>query len=193
MLDSGARWQKLGATRLPSHDYSSAGAYFVTVCSHQRLTIFESPGIRKVIELAWDDIPNHFAHVSVDAFVVMPNHIHGLLIIVDNVAHPVAPQHAEALRSQAPLSVIVRSFKAAVTREVRLQELWDGGRLWQPNFIDRVVCNERELDRIREYIAHNPIAWQFDQENLIASLMTNTFDSGAGSKTWTPRRSASAC
>ena len=165
MSSRGALSSKFGAARWPSHDYASPGAYFVTACAHQKKLIFQRPAIAAIIEQAWDEIPGHFPDVILDAFVVMPNHIHGILIISDGESGSVAPQHAEALRSQAPLSVIVRSFKAAVTREVRLQELWDGDRLWQPNFYDRVVRNEPELDRIREYITFNPVAWQFDQEN----------------------------
>ena len=165
MSDRAALSSKFGATRWASHDYSSPGAYFVTACAHQKMMIFQRPAIAAIIEQAWDELPGHFPGVMLDAFVVMPNHIHGVLIISNGDSSSVAPQHAEALRSRAPLSVIVRSFKAAVTREVRLQELWDGGRLWQPNFYDRVVRNEKELHRIRVYIANNPIAWQFDNEN----------------------------
>jgi hypothetical protein len=59
----------------------------------------------------------------------------------------------------------VRSYKAAVTREVRLRSLWKDDRFWQPNFYDRVIRDQAELNRVREYISHNPIAWQFDREN----------------------------
>jgi REP element-mobilizing transposase RayT len=102
--------------------------------------------------------------VTVDAFVVMPNHVHGI-VVLSSEQPSVASQHAGTLRRAATLSVVVRSFKSAVTRQVRIQGLLDAERFWQPNYYDRVIRDEAELDRIREYIAYNPIAWQFDHEN----------------------------
>ena len=159
-----ARFARFGPGRLPGHDYSEPGAYFITICSHERLLTFEAAEIAGVIQQTWNAIPLHFPNIDIDAFVIMPNHIHGVLIVSDPGVS-VAPQHAVALRRPAALSAVVRSFKAAVTREVRALGILAGQRFWQPNYYDRVVRNDHELNRIREYIAYNPIAWQFDHEN----------------------------
>lgn len=164
-MSSGARWPKSGALRLPTYDYASAGAYFVTICTHQRLCLFDSPGLQEIAEEAWQEIPLHFANVQLDAFVVMPNHVHGVLHFTASEEEPVAPQHAGALQKRPTLSVVVRSFKAAVTRDLRLRRLHDGQPFWQANFYDRIIRNDAELNRIREYIAQNPVAWSHDHEN----------------------------
>ncbi len=150
--------------RLAGYDYSAPGAYFITVCSHRRVPSFEDPAVAEVITWAWDEIPSHFPEVTVDEFVVMPNHVHGGLFINDAM-FPVGGQHAGRLRAQPHLSVIMRSFKAAVTRELRVRDNWDSRPLWQPDYYDRIIRDELQLNRVREYIAHNPLAWQHDHEN----------------------------
>jgi REP element-mobilizing transposase RayT len=93
----------------------------------------------------------------------MPNHMHGVIVIQPSSGS--WSNRSSSASTPAALSVIIRSFKAAVTRELRLQNLWDDQPFWQRNYYDRVVRNDHELDRIREYIAHNPVAWQFDHDN----------------------------
>ena len=100
----------------------------------------------------------------------MPNHFHGVLFIIDDQAEQsVGPLHAAVLqtshRPRTTLSTAIRSFKAAVTRELRIRSLHDETPVWQPNFYDRVIRNDSELNRIREYIAQNPVAWEYDREN----------------------------
>ena len=170
------RWP-VGSSRLQGHDYSATGAYFVTVCSFEKKLVFQNPTVQEVIESAWAEIPSHFTVVQLDAFVVMPNHVHGVLLMLENGRgdagrEAVGPLHATVLQPpvqrkslQLPrLSVIVRSFKSAVTRELRIRGLHDGP-IWQPNYHDRVVRDEAELNRIREYIAQNPVTWQHDSDN----------------------------
>jgi REP element-mobilizing transposase RayT len=159
--------------RHPTHDYSSAGAYFVTICSYERHLLFEDNSVRQVIDWAWHQIPNHFALARTDAFVVMPNHVHGIIRLNPSM---VGAHHGARLPSTAnrrttrnlpapTLGVIVRMFKSAVTRELRVQNLWDEQPFWQPNFFDRVIRDTSDLARVREYIANNPAAWAHDQEN----------------------------
>ncbi len=137
---------------------------------------FERQEVREVITWAWSEIPNHFPSVKVGAFVVMPNHVHGIVIIEDSVSSTdpaaVGARHASPLRplrrdgvAKGSLGAVVGSFKAAVTRELRLRDLWQQRPLWQNNYYDRVIRDENELDRIREYIAYNPTAWLYDHEN----------------------------
>jgi putative transposase len=95
--------------RLPGYDYGSAGAYFVTLCTHQRDLLFEDPLLRRVVETLWQRIPRHFPHVRLDEWVVMPNHIHGILVITDDPrrgeASPATDSHAEPAHSGETLLV----------------------------------------------------------------------------------------
>lgn len=100
-----------------------------------------------VIAGCWDEIPRHFLNVELDAFVVMPNHVHGILVLTEPRA-----------RHASPLHVIVASFKAAVSRRV-------GTGLWQRNYWEHVIRGEKELNRIRGYIEDNPANWPTDEEN----------------------------
>jgi putative transposase len=107
--------------RLPEYDYGSAGAYFVTICADRRRMLFESPMIRGAVDEAWVALPHHFPSVTIDAFVVMPNHIHGIIMIAE--ADPAVAPRAEPpdppSASKPTLGTIVRSFKSAATKRYR--------------------------------------------------------------------------
>jgi putative transposase len=132
------------AKRHPHHDYASAGAYFVTVCTRRRALIFEIPGAAHTVQRCWDEMPSHFA-VELDAFVVMPNHVHGI-VMVGRAGHA------------RPLQVVIGSCKSAVSRLL-------GRPVWQRGFYERVIRDERELEALREYIVNNPAVWDVDREN----------------------------
>ncbi|HEX5367881.1 MAG TPA: transposase [Dehalococcoidia bacterium] len=114
--------------------------------------MFEEPAVEDVIESAWTSIPQHFSGTQIDAFVVMPNHFHGIIALNDRLSL-VGAQHAGQVDHRDELSTIVRSFKAAVTRELRIRSLWHSGQFWQSNYYDHIVRNGSDLARIREYIA----------------------------------------
>ncbi|HCR70170.1 MAG TPA: transposase [Anaerolineae bacterium] len=173
------------STRMQGYDYSSAGAYFITLVTYQRDMLFgdikngemklnrhgeivreewfKSADIRKEIRLYPEE------------FVVMPNHIHGIVwIVVDVVGadgvRPIeanndvkAHGHAPLHRKPKSLSSFVAGFKSSVTKRIR-DELNETG-IWQRNYHDRIIRNERELDAIRKYIEMNPLNWEQDEEN----------------------------
>ena len=172
--------------RLPHYDYSSPGAYFVTICAHDGRFVFGEPEVCSLVEEVWNQIPRHFPNAATDEFVVMPNHVHGIVWVLEGhgVAdqpsrvrpREVGAQHAAPLRYGArrtsrravqpgSLGAIVRSFKAAAARRINLARGTPGLPVWQRNYYERVVRNEGELRRIREYIQLNPVKWQFDREN----------------------------
>ncbi|MDP2673707.1 MAG: transposase [Dehalococcoidia bacterium] len=171
------------AIRLPHYDYASSGAYFVTVCSQGRRRVFGAAGMRSLVEEAWDQIPDHFPNTRTDEFVVMPNHVHGIVWIVegDGVSakqmlrrrRGVGAQHAAPLPEHGvrpfvlpgSLGAIIRSFKAAVSRRINLAKDTPGQGVWQRGYYERVVRNEDELRSVREYIRLNPLKWRFDREN----------------------------
>ncbi len=105
-------------------------------------------------------------------FVVMPNHIHGIIRIVDVPSGPVGAQRRCAPTNEkrphvkpGSLGAIVRSFKSAVTKRINLLRGTPGARVWQRNYYEHIIRTERALDAIRRYIAHNPIRWHLDRYN----------------------------
>jgi putative transposase len=104
----------------------------------------------------WASLPRHYAHVSLDAFVVMPNHVHGIVVLGHN---------AVEARERAPLSEVVRGFKTYAARRVNRIRSVRGAPVWQRNYYDRIIRDERELQNIRRYIAENPARWDDDVEN----------------------------
>ena len=159
------------SSRLQGFDYGTPGAYFVTICAYRREWLFEAAAVVDVISQAWHAIPEHFPVTSLDAFVVMPNHVHGIIWIRRDTV-PVGARHASPLRprpsgvERGSLGAIVGSFKSATSRELRNRNLHDASPLWQRNYYDRIVRNEDELNRVREYIIANPAMWNRDPENL---------------------------
>lgn len=158
--------------RLKGHDYSQPGYYFITICTQNRRcqfgrmvnAAFVMNDVGQVVQQCWNDIPLHFPHMKLDVFVVMPNHIHGILLIVHR---PADSMGTEQFGKPVPgsISTIIRSFKSAVTRHINNLRQTPGARLWQRNYWEHIVRNENELNRIREYIVRNPQNWEMDRLN----------------------------
>ena len=166
-------------TRLPDYDYSTPGAYFVTVCTHRRIDYFDNPECARVCREVWEDMVNHHP-VRLDVFVVMPDHVHFIIwICLKNETRGysrtgdagVAPttdgsttmdRRVEACLDRPhgtppdSLPSIVGSFKSAVTRRIR-DEL-EIGFGWQRSFYDHVIRNDSDLAVLRDYIVNNPAA-----------------------------------
>ncbi|MCA1554299.1 MAG: hypothetical protein LC737_07975 [Chloroflexi bacterium] len=181
--------------RLRGYDYSQAGAYFVTICAQNRECLFgevvdgemELNDAGAMLVRWWDELPNKFPAVESDAFVVMPNHIHGIVVIADDgQPRRVAPTEVIADvgatlrgrpirgRPDAPtrptLGDIMDWFKTMTTNEyIRgvKQRGWKpfDKRVFQRNYYEHIVRNERELNAIREYIQNNPANWMMDMDN----------------------------
>jgi REP element-mobilizing transposase RayT len=124
---------------------------------------------RIVARDCWLDIPNHHPHVELDAFVVMPNHAHGILLFVGDppiVATPASPRASRA-HGPAPgsLAAVIGSYKSAVTRHINRLRPGAARGLWQDNYHEHVIRCDQARDRIREYIVSNPLRWARDAEN----------------------------
>ena len=155
--------------RLKDYDYSQNGYYFVTICTKNREAWFGKIESDKMIlnmfgEITknfWVEIPKHFKNVSLDEFIVMPNHIHGIVIIVGN-----AYMRSLQDRTKMLLSRIIQQYKSSVTREINsLQN--DFCFKWHKSFYDHIIKDEKTLNNIREYITNNPLKWESDIENEI--------------------------
>jgi REP element-mobilizing transposase RayT len=126
----------------------------------------------RLVQSVWYDLPKHYPRVGCDAFVIMPNHIHGVLILTDVVSigagngragfNPAATGHG--------LPEIVRAFKTFSARRINGMRGTRGVSVWQRNYFEHVVRNEAELLRIREYVVNNPLQWELDIENPSANL-----------------------
>jgi len=151
--------------RLPSYDYSQSGAYFVTIVCRDRVLLLNDPGLRAVAEEAWLWLADQYVFVHLDAFVVMPNHLHGIIVINDTRrgGSRTAPT-TNGLRPKT-LGRLVGAFKTVSTKRINEIRGTHGLPVWQRNYYEHVIRNEGERDRIRQYIAGNPTCWDQDREN----------------------------
>ncbi len=160
------------STRLQGYNYSLAGAYFTTICTHHRQYLFGDivDGEMRIndagllTQQCWQEIPVHFANTELDAFVVMPNHLHGIVVIIGRGTACRAPTMERFGQPVAgSLPTVVRSFKSAVSKHINALRQTPGGRVWQRNYWEHIIRNELELSRIREYISTNPVRWEMDR------------------------------
>ncbi len=204
--------------RLKGYDYSGPGWYYLTICTFERQFLFGEivrnqmhPSlIGVIVQDCWNEIPQHFPSTALDVSVVMPNHLHGILIIEGTRTGtprgaqgacrgmPVQPPRPAAFGQPVPgsLATMVGQFKQAVTLRVEAHRAADvsaagsaasyghatacpqgmpwharttaGGapaHIWHENYYEHIIRNEKELNRIREYICTNPLRWPYDIEN----------------------------
>ena len=143
------RFHSRKSPRLQGYDYASRNYYFITICTHRKQCIFGKPGnlnaSGKTAEQLFLDISSHFPGVQIDKHVVMPNHIHGIIVLSgDGIS----------------LSTVLGQYKAAVTRKLRHHH--PGGKIWQASFHDHIIRNEKGYQQIWNYIDTNPAKWQTD-------------------------------
>ncbi len=155
--------------RLWGRDYAEPGAYFVTICVGHHKCLFgriEGEQMRlnelgRIVEQTWHGLPNHYCHLELDAFVIMPNHIHMVILLTDVGAGlkpaPTTKRHG--------LSEIVRAFKTFSSRRINDQCGTPGISIWQRNYYEHVIRTETTLNHIRRYVADNPLRWAFDPDN----------------------------
>ncbi len=181
---------KIKSARLHNYDYGQNGYYFITICTKDKELLFGNVVDEKMVlnnmgSIAyqyWEEITEHFDNVLLDEYIIMPNHIHGIVVICGGDA-VVETRHASSLRErehkrekkyigQYPqmskispqaksLSVIIGSYKSACTKKIR--QKFDIGFAWQSRFYDHVIKNEKSLDKIRNYIRNNPLKWELDK------------------------------
>jgi len=189
--------------RLREYDYSRTGAYFVTVCTQNRECLFGKivdeqmvlNNVGRVVVSCWENTPNMRPNVELDEFILMPNHIHAIVVITKSIGrgvlqyapttHAPTTQHTPTiqriptnqqstqltmptLRSPSQtIGAIIRGFKSTVTTCINKYRKTPGIKIWQRNYYERIIRNDDELNRIREYIVNNPAQWESDQENPV--------------------------
>ena len=158
--------------RLRYYDYRRTGVYFVTICTHGRRSTLGtnrrgemklSP-LGDLTEMRWRSIPDHSPNVSLDLFIVMPNHVHGLVAIQSESELSESRRSPGELRPRS-LGAVVGGFKASVTRIGREDRIVGSEPVWQRGFWEHIVRGPEALERIRTYIIENPTRWHCDAEN----------------------------
>lgn len=143
--------------RLKDYDYSTPGAYFVTICTAGRRPTLRPRHMRHLVHEAWAWLASRFDTVELDEFIAMPDHIHFVLWLLDGASRRGGHPAAQGGQTPAPtLSNVVGAFKTVSAKAINRTRNTVGQPVWQRNFFERVVRNERELKRIRSYIRDNP-------------------------------------
>ncbi|TKJ38450.1 transposase [candidate division LCP-89 bacterium B3_LCP] len=168
--------------RLRNRDYGKPGLYFLTICVKDRECVLGEvvegemhlSEFGKIVKTCWDDLPNHYPHIKLDDFVVMPNHVHGIIVLTDTEINDeinVGAGFAEgtlkgkpAPTRHHPLSEIIRALKTFSSRRINKIRHTPGVSFWQRNYYERVL-RRGELNHYRQYIHDNPADWSTDSEN----------------------------
>ena len=167
--------------RLPKYDYSQSGVYFVTICTYQKQCLFGDikqekmilNQIGKIVVQEWLKSSEIRSELQLHEWIIMPNHIHGIVVITSNYQD--MKYHKDAINNEgaslAPLqrkpkslSTFVWGFKSAVTKRIKSLCVDDNVRVWQKNYYESIVQDEKQLNNIRQYIIDNPQKWDDDPE-----------------------------
>jgi putative transposase len=180
--------------RLRGYDYSRPGYYFITICIHDRTKrLFADIPVEagsvigagskpapttepalylteygKIVHYTWNDLPNHISGITLDEFIIMPNHIHGIIRITGAGLERAGLERAGL--EPAPtvaLPEIVRQFKTFSSKRINIARNSRGMPVWQRNYYDQIIRNDKSLYFIRNYIRKNPMNWNADYENHI--------------------------
>ncbi len=171
--------------RLKGYDYSQEGAYFVTIVAWRREALFGKitqgemmlNRYGEIVQKWWSDIPVHFANVETGASVIMPNHVHGIVLITDRRGTVPVPDdniNPQIMGGETPplraptLGQIVAYFKYKSTKEMNLIETTGTiTKFWQRNYFEHIIRNDTDLQNKTNYIEANPLLWDEDDENPV--------------------------
>jgi putative transposase len=145
--------------RLKGYDYSRSGAYFITICTHEREYLFgdivngtmELNSIGDIARTHWQKLAQHHPNIIVDESIVMPNHLHGIICLESSI---------DTTKS---IAEIIRGFKTFSAKAINKERDLRGVPVWQRNYYDRIIRNQLEFDRVRQYIINNPQNWDTDK------------------------------
>ena len=172
--------------RLQGYDYSQAGAYFITLCTRNQESLFgdivdgemrlNAAGL--IVAESWKWLATQYRHVELDEWVIMPNHLHGIIVITDDssqTAHtsntastpPINPirrggSRTALLPQRKPIGGLIGAFKTVSTKRINEYRATMGAGLWQRNYYEHIIRNESDLNSIREYMQNNPMQWEMD-------------------------------
>ncbi len=154
--------------RLPGYDYRLPGAYFVTICAQIRGNTFghviagamEPNRYGEAIIACWAAIPAHARRASLGAFALMPDHLHGIIILSGEELAPTTEGAGARGTTPGSLPAIVQSFKSVSTRAINRMRSTPGARVWQEDYYEHIIRSPASMDRISRYIMLNPARWR---------------------------------
>lgn len=177
--------------RLQGYDYAKPGAYFITICTQNRACLFGKIVDGEMVLNEFGMIVNNEwlrtsiirPNIIIDEFVIMPNHLHGILVIIDDNCRgvlqfasamettfaPTTNKQNQSFTFKSPsktIGAIIRGFKSATTKHINISRNTPGIPVWQRNYYEHIIRNDDELNRIRVYIKNNPMNW-FHDENYV--------------------------
>ena len=165
--------------RLKGYDYTLSGAYFVTLVTWNRQHLFgEIIGgemklntAGEIVARAWTNTGHIRPNVNVDVFVIMPNHVHGIIIIDEPVRGVVKPRPENKTSGiqSGSLGAIIGQIKSVTTKQINIQRGLSGAPVWQRNYYDHIIRDAEEMESIYMYIIQNPVSWSNDPENPLKS------------------------
>jgi len=157
--DPDKHWRK--SIRKDGFDYTSGGGYFVTICTSDKRHLFGSVqngmmqlnGFGKIVVESWEWLSGQYDYVRLDEWCVMPNHFHGIIVMMDDGKH-----------TGKPLGGLIGAFKTVSTKKINMIRGTPGAMVWQRNYYERIIRDD-EWERIVSYIKANPSEWHTDREN----------------------------
>ena len=173
---------RIKTARLSKWDYSSPGYYFITICTFYRENFFGYvknnniilSTIGKIIKQHWQNLPKFYSNIKLDEYVIMPNHFHGIIRIVETI-HELSLQRNDKInksqkllrigRRKMLLSKLIGRFKMQSSKEINILRNMPKRSIWQSRYHDHIIRDERELYIIRQYIKNNPKNWHKDRNN----------------------------
>lgn len=161
--------------RLRNRDYAESGAYFVTICTKDRECLLGEivdwkmnlTEFGRIILDCWNDLPSHYLNIILDAFIIMPNHLHGIVVLTDQAsvgARSPRPYKGQSLPKHPTLGMMVAYFKYQSTKKINQISQTPGVSFWQRNYHERVL-RRHEINRYRQYIVDNPADWSRDENH----------------------------
>lgn len=176
---------KTDSIRLKNWDYSAKGFYFITIAVKNRENILGNIDNEKmilneygyIVNNHWENLANHYNNIKLDEFIIMPNHIHGIIIINNNdvnTQHPADTSHPvenvktnndKYTRRKMLIPKIIGRFKMNTSKLINIKRGTQGNPFWQRNYYDRIIRTEKELENVRNYIKNNPVNWKKDKYN----------------------------
>ena len=164
------------ATRLRRYDYGQTGGYFITICVQDQQCLFgniedgkmQLNELGRIVVECWNRIPQHFSSAELDVCVIMPNHMHGVILLgTGGAKRQRPPDRSQPNRrgevSSPTLGRIVAYFKYQSTKYINQHRDRPGMRIWQRNYYDHVLRDDTDLQRVRQYVTENPMRWELDR------------------------------
>jgi len=174
--------------RLPEYDYTAGGAYFVTICTANRECLFGQiledemhvNELGTVVLECWEWLSKQYSYVTLDARILMPNHLHGIIVVNEDDSRKGGSRTAPTMVSRRkPLGRLIGAFKTVSTKRINERRQTPGLILWQRNYYEHIIRNENSLNKIRNYVLGNPSRWNFDLENPDGPLSQASHEKGA--------------